>query len=93
MGQVDSHEYRLRGFLNKVVGVRNLPTQGIIVLSCDNIRVRVNKGRDSSIPILGRHELLPYIRNYQQGHVTLYPRTIKKICQHIEAMNSAAQAR
>lgn len=93
VGQVDSHEYRLRGFLNKVVGVRNLPTQGIIVLSCDNIRVRVNKGRDSSIPILGRHELLPYIRNYQQGNVTLYPRTIKKICQHIEAMNSKAQAR
>ena len=43
MGQVSSHEYRLKGFLRKVVGVRNLPTQGIIVLSCDNITVRYNK--------------------------------------------------
>lgn len=92
-GQVDSHEYRLKGFLNKVVGVRNLPTQGIIVLSCDGIKVRINKNRDSSIPILNRHELVPYIRNYKQGNVVLYPRTIKKICQSIEAMNSSAQAR
>lgn len=92
-GQVDSHEYRLKGFLNKVVGVRNLPTQGIIVLSCDHIKVRVNKNRDSSIPILNRHELIPYIRNYGQGKIALYPRTIKKICQSIEDMNSSAQAR
>lgn len=92
-GQVDSHEYRLKGFLNKVVGIRNLPTQGIIVLSCDNIKLRINKDLDSSIPILTRHELVPYIRNYSQGKVTLYPRTIKKICQRIEDMNSSAQAR
>jgi hypothetical protein len=93
IGQVDSHEYRLKGFLNKVVGVRNLPTQGIIVLSCDHIKLRVNKDIDSSIPILTRHELVPYIRSYRQGKVTLYPRTIKKICQRIEDMNPAAQAR
>lgn len=92
-GQVESHEYRLKGFLNKVVGVRNLPTQGIIVLSCDNIKVRVNQNRETSIPILNRHELVPYIRSYNQGKVKLYPRTIKKICQNIENMNSTAQAR
>lgn len=92
-GQVDSHEYRLKGFLNRVVGVRNLPTQGIIVLSCDGVKVRVNKNRDSTIPILNRHELVPFIRNYNQGKVVLYPRTIKKICQSIEDMNSSAQAR
>jgi len=92
-GQVDSHEYRLRGFLNKVVGIRNIPTQGIIVLSCDHIKVRVNKNRDSSIPILNRHELVPYIRSYGEGKISLYPRTIKKICQSIEDMNPSAQAR
>ena len=40
VGQVDSHEYRLKGFLKKVVGVRNVPTQGIIVLSCDKTTAR-----------------------------------------------------
>ncbi|NLU48779.1 MAG: NERD domain-containing protein [Syntrophomonadaceae bacterium] len=92
-GQVDSHEYRLRGFLNKVVGYRNIPTQGIIVLSCDNVKVRFNKSRNSSVPILNRHELVPYIRNYRGGKIALYPRTIKKICQRIEDMNPSAQAR
>lgn len=90
-GQVDSHEYRLNGFLNKVVGVRNMPTQGVIVLSCDNITVRYNKKANHDIPILHRRELVDYIKNYKRGNVVLYPRTIKKICKSIEAMNSAVK--
>jgi len=92
IGQVDSHEYRLRGFLMKVVGVKNLPTQGIIVLSCDNITLRQNQKKKLEVPILGRHELVDYIKNYRQGSVTIYPRTIKKICRKIESMNEMAKA-
>lgn len=92
VGQVDSHEYRLQGFLMKVVGVKNLPTQGIIVLSCDRITLRFNKKPESEIPILNRHELVEYIKNYNKGKVILYSRTIKKICQEIENMNQIARA-
>ena len=67
IGQVDSHEYRLQGFLMKVVGVKNLPTQGIIVLSCDKITLRQNQKKKLEVPILGRHELVDYIKNYRQG--------------------------
>ncbi|MGR6835316.1 nuclease-related domain-containing protein [Syntrophomonas erecta] len=91
-GQVDSHEYRLQGFLNRVVGIKKLPTQGIIVLSCDDITLRFNTKTESDIPILSRHELVPYIKSYNQGKVVLYPRTIKKICKNIEAMNRTAKA-
>lgn len=91
-GQVDSHEYRLQGFLMKVVGVKNLPTQGIIVLSCDNITLRFNKKPESEIPILNRHELVDYIKKYNKGKVVLYSRTIKKICLEIENMNQIARA-
>lgn len=91
-GQVGSHEYRLKGFLMKVVGIRNLPTQGIIVLSCDNIRVRDNEKTTRQIPILNRHELADYIRNYKKGKMILYPRTVRKICKKIEAMNDMARA-
>ena len=91
-GQVDSHSYRLKGFLHKVVGVKNLSTQGIIVLSCDDITVRQNKKSDSDIPILNRHELVQYIKSYNNHKYRLYPRTIKKICKGIEEMNKIAQA-
>jgi hypothetical protein len=91
-GQVDSHEYRLQGFLNQVVGVRNLPTQGIIVLSCDKISVRYNRKAKSEIPVLSRHELIKYIRTFKKGNLVLYPRTIKKICKNIEEMNRMAKA-
>ncbi len=91
-GQVDSHEYRLQGFLKKVVGVRNLPTQGIVVLSCDNITVRYNKKFVNELTVLGRHELVGYIKNYKSGKKILYPRTINKICKNIESMNDMAKA-
>lgn len=91
-GQVGSHEYRLKGFLMKVVGVKNLPTQGIIVLSCDNITVRDNEKAAREIPILNRHELADYIKSYKKGKIILYPRTMKKICKKIEAMNNMAEA-
>jgi len=91
-GQVDSHEYRLKGFLNRIVGIRNIPTQGIIVLSCDNISVRYNNKNKSDIPILNRHELVNYIQSYNKGKLVLYPRTIKKICKNIEKMNSVSKA-
>jgi len=91
-GQVDSHEYRLKGFLNRVVGVRNLPTQGIIVLSCDKVSIRYNKKAKRDIPIMSRHELLDYIQNYSRGKLVLYPRTIKKICKNIEEMNRMERA-
>ena len=91
-GQVDSHEYRLKGFLNRVVGVRNLPAQGIIVLSCDKISIRYNKKAKRDIPIMSRHELLDYIQNYSRGKLVLYPRTIKKICKNIEEMNRMERA-
>lgn len=91
-GQVDSHQYRLQGFMNKVVGVRNLPIQGIIVLSCDNITVRYNKKTDEAIPIISRKELVNYIKRYNKGKKVLYPRTIDKICKNIESMNSIAKA-
>ena len=91
-GQVGSHEYRLKGFLMKVVGIRNLPTQGIIVLSCDKIIIRDNERAKREIPILGRHELAGYIKSYKKGKIKLYPRTMKKICRSIEAMNSMAEA-
>lgn len=92
-GQVDSHEYRLQGFLNRVVGVRNLPTQGIIVLSCDRVTVRFNKKSTQTIPVLHRDKLVDYIKNYNQnGNLIIYPRTIKKICKSIEAMNKISQA-
>ncbi|NLT20887.1 MAG: NERD domain-containing protein [Syntrophomonadaceae bacterium] len=91
-GQVDSHEYRLQGFLNRVVGVRNLPTQGIIALACDGIVVRSQDEPNKDIPVLGRHQLLSYIKNYNQGKLVLYPRTIKKISHSIEAMNYKQQA-
>ncbi|MGI5879838.1 MAG: nuclease-related domain-containing protein [Syntrophomonadaceae bacterium] len=90
--QVDSHEYRLQGFLSRVVGVRNLPTQGIIVLACDDIVVRSKTRGSKDIPILGRHQLVPYIKNYRQDKLVLYPRTIKKISQSIEEMNYKQQA-
>lgn len=90
-GQVDSHEYRLQGFLNRVVGVRNLPTQGIIALACDGIVVRSQDEPNKDIPVLGRHQLLSYIKNYNQGKLVLYPRTIK-ISHSIEAMNYKQQA-
>lgn len=91
-GQVDSHQYRLKGFMNKVVGVRNLPIQGIIVLSCDHIKVRYNSKKDDSIPIMGRKDLVNYIKGYNKGKKILYPRTIAKICKKIESMNSIARA-
>ncbi len=91
-GQLDSHEYRLQGFLKKVVGVRNLPTQGIVVLSCDNITVRYNKKLENELTVLGRHELVGYIKNYKSGKKLLYPRTINKICKNIESMNNMAKA-
>lgn len=88
-GQLDSHEYRLKGFLNKVVGVKNLPTQGIVVLSCDQITLRYNNKKEEDVlTVLNRHELVEYIRNYKSGNRTLYPRTIKKICSNIESMNA-----
>lgn len=91
-GQVDSHQYRLQGFMNKVVGVRNLPIQGIIVLSCDNITLRYNKKMDEAIPIISRKELVEYIRRYNKGKKVLYPRTIDRISKNIETMNSIARA-
>lgn len=91
-GQVDSHEYRLKGFLMKIVGVKNLPTQGIIVLSCDDITLRYNKKSKNEIPILNRHELLDYIKSYNRGNIILYPKTLKKICNRIEDMNRIARA-
>ncbi len=91
-GQLDSHEYRLQGFLKKVVGIRNLPTQGIVVLSCDNITVRYNKKFENELTVLGRHELVGYIKNYKSGRKSLYPRTINKICKNIESMNDMAKA-
>lgn len=91
-GQVGSHEYRLKGFLMKVVGIKNLPTQGIIVLSCDQIVIRDREKTAREIPILGRHELAGYIKSYKKGKIVLYPRTRKKICKSIEAMNSMAEA-
>jgi len=93
IGQVGSHEYRLKGFLMKVVGVKKLPTQGIVVLSCDNITVRYNKKANTDIPILSRHELVDYIKDYNRKNVILYPKTIKKICKSIEQMNSMAKAK
>lgn len=92
-GQVDSHQYRLQGFMNKVVRVHNLPIQGIIVLSCDHIVVRYNqKSRDNSIPIMNRREIVKYIKGYNKGKSVLYPRTINKICRSIEAMNKLEKA-
>lgn len=91
-GQVDSHEYRLQGFLKKVVRVRNLPTQGIVVLSCDNVTVRYNQKTNSDLTVLSRHELVRYIKSYQSGNKLLYPRTINKICKNIESMNQVAKA-
>lgn len=91
-GQVDSHEYRLKGFLNQVVGVRNLPTQGIIVLSCDKVSIRYNKKAKRDIPVMSRHELVNYIQNYNRGNLVVYPRTIKKICKNIEEMNRMERA-
>lgn len=92
-GQVDSHEYRLQGFLSRVVGIRNMPTHGIIVLSCDNINLRYNKKAKQEIPILNRHELVDYIKTYNRGKIVIYPRTIKKICKNIEAMNSMVKVK
>lgn len=88
-GQVNSHEYRLNGFLRKVAGLRDIPTRGIIVLSCDDVTVRYNqKGAENpEIPVLHRHELVEYITNYNRGKVVLNPRVIKKICSGIESMN------
>lgn len=91
-GQIDSHEYRLQGFLKKVVGVRNLPTQGIVVLSCDNLTVRYNQKANNELTVLNRHELVEYIKSYRSGKKLLYPRTIKKICKNIESMNDVAKA-
>jgi len=91
-GQVDSHEYRLQGFLKKVVGVRNLPTQGILVLSCDNITLRYNKKPDDNLMVMNRHELVQYIKSYKSGKKTLYPRTIIRICKNIESMNDMKKA-
>ncbi|HEX3011605.1 MAG TPA: nuclease-related domain-containing protein [Syntrophomonadaceae bacterium] len=91
-GQVDSHQYRLKGFMNKVVGVRNLPIQGIIVLSCDNITLRYNQKTEEEIPIVNRKQLVGYIKHYNKGKKILYPRTIDKICRNIESMNSIAKA-
>ncbi len=93
IGQVGSHEYRLKGFLNKRVGVKNLPMQGIIVLSCDNITVRYNKKANKDVPIINRHELVDFIKDYNHKKVILYPRTIKRICKRIEQMNSMAKAK
>jgi hypothetical protein len=91
-GQVDSHQYRLKGFMNRVVGVRNLPIQGIIVLSCDNITVRYSNKTEEAIPILGRKQLVKFITQYNKGRKILYPRTIEKICKQIESMNSIEKA-
>jgi len=91
-GQLDSHEYRLQGFLRKVVGIRNLPTQGIVVLSCDNITLRNNQKDKNELTVLSRHELVGYIKNYRNGKKLLYPRTINKICKNIESMNHMAKA-
>lgn len=91
-GQVDSHQYRLQGFMNKIVRVRNLPIQGIIVLSCDNITLRYNQKTEHPIPIIGRKELVHYVKTYNKGKKSLYPRTINKICKNIESMNRIARA-
>ena len=92
MGQLDSHEYRLRGFLAKYVRMKNIPTQGIIVLSCDDLVLRRNTKIQLNRPVLNRHELVYYIKRYRGSNLVLYPRTIKKICRKIEAMNKMAWA-
>lgn len=92
-GQIDSHEYRLKGFLRKVVGVKNLPTQGVIVLSCDKVKLtKKNRKEQNAVPVMGRKELVKYIKSYNQGQRVLYTNTIKKICYCIEAMNNRQPA-
>jgi len=91
--QVNSHEYRLQGFLKKYVGIKNVPTQGIVVLSCDNLQIKNNRKKPLKLPVVYRNELVDYIKNYKSSKLVLYPRTIKKICKKIEAMNNLANNR
>lgn len=88
ISQVNSHEYRLNGFLNRYVGIKNLPTQGIIVLSCDHLKYRFNQDSSSlNIPILYRRELIKYIKKYNNGKPSLDASLIQEISFHIELMN------
>lgn len=88
ISQVNSHEYRLKGFLYRKLGMKNIPTQGIIVLSCDHIKLRFNKSNSLKIPILHRRELITYIKKYNNGKIKINPDTIDKICEQVELMNN-----
>ncbi|NLB87910.1 MAG: NERD domain-containing protein [Syntrophomonadaceae bacterium] len=89
ISQVNSHEYRLRGFLYRNLGIKNVPTQGIIVLSCDHVKLRFNnKNPPLNIPILHRRDLIPYIKNYNHGKICINSDTIESICEQVELMNS-----
>ena len=72
-GQVDSHEYRLQGFLNRVVGVRNLPTQGIIALACDGIVVRSQDEPNKDIPVLDATNYYPILKIIIKGNWCFIP--------------------
>ncbi|HZK44184.1 MAG TPA: nuclease-related domain-containing protein [Syntrophomonadaceae bacterium] len=88
ISQVNSHEYRLNGFLYRKLGVRNIPTQGIIVLSCDNLKYRFSE-QDTSIkiPILHRRGIIKYIKSYNNGKKVIKPHLIEEIGEQIELMN------
>lgn len=88
ISQVNSHEYRLKGFLHRKLGIKNIPTQGIIVLSCDHIKLRFNNKNNSlKIPILHRRELIRYVKNYNNGKMHIDSEMINKICKQVELMN------
>ena len=88
ISQVNSHEYRLNGFLNRHISSRNLPTRGIIVLSCDHLKYRFNQDRKLfKIPILHRKDIIKYIKRYNNGKTSIDSSLIQEICFHIELMN------
>ncbi len=88
ISQVDSHEYRLKGFLYRNLGLKNVPTQGIIVLSCDHVQYRLsNNNTRLHVPILNRKEIIKYIKNYNDGQTAINPNMISDICKTIELMN------
>ncbi len=89
ISQVNSHEYRLNGFLYRKVGVRNLPTQGILVLSCDRLRFRYNHNSRIDIPILHRREIIKYIKQYNNGRRSINPQLVSKISEQIKLMNES----
>ncbi len=88
VSQVNSHEYRLQGFLYRRLGLKNIPTRGIIVLSCDHTKYRLSNKMRINIPILNRREIIKFIKEYKEGQKFINSHTINEICKEIELMNN-----